>query len=277
MVEGCLTGCAAGQPSIERPIRVLSLNMLHGYPGFKDLSRRTSLIEEEIRRLDADIVLLQEVPWTPETGNVAQSMADRLGLNYATLRANGNRRLIRFEEGEAILSRFPLREVEFAELKPRAGFFEHRVVLGAVIQTPAGDLTIFVTHLTNGLAEDNQGQSASLRAFVRSVTAGPAIVAGDFNAQESSPSIQLLLDDWHDLARTIDGEVNPTCCIDDLNDPSLDGLQKRIDYIFAVPGEKGSISAVETRRVFLQPFPQGESWLWASDHTGLLAVISLEP
>lgn len=276
-VEGCLEGCAAGAAGSDGPLRILSLNMLHGYPGFEHLGRRLALIEGELERLDPDLILLQEVPWTPEMGNAAQQLAASLRMNFAYLRANGNRRLIRFEEGEAILSRFPLREPRHTELRPRAGFFEHRVVLSATAETPWGDLQLFATHLTNGRAEVNNGQIESLRAFVRSVASGPAIVAGDFNAQDDSPGIRILSKDWMDLARGPDGEVSPTCCIDDLAVASQARLNRRIDYIFAVPTGNRTIASLETRPAFSKPFGQTEGWLWASDHTGLLATVSLKP
>jgi len=74
------------------------------------------LIAQEIRRQDADIVCLQEVPWAPHIGSAAQYLAARTGLNHVYFRANGNRWTILFEEGEAILSRYPLRDVTFEEL-----------------------------------------------------------------------------------------------------------------------------------------------------------------
>ena len=61
--EGCPRG-ARRLPGGAGPLRVVDLNMLHGFPDFKDLPLRIDLIAGEIRRLDADVVLLQEVPWT---------------------------------------------------------------------------------------------------------------------------------------------------------------------------------------------------------------------
>jgi endonuclease/exonuclease/phosphatase family metal-dependent hydrolase len=78
--------------------------MLHGFPTFHRLGERLELIVDEARRLDADVVLLQEVPWTPAMGGVAEALAARLAMNHVYLRANGNRGAILFEEGEAILS-----------------------------------------------------------------------------------------------------------------------------------------------------------------------------
>jgi len=135
-VEGCPQLCAVQVRRQAGPLRVLSLNMLHGHPDFTDLPLRLDLIATEIRRLDADVVLLQETPWTRTTGNGAKYLAHQLGYNYLYYRANGNHRLILFEEGEAILSRFPLKSPQFAVLRPRLSFFESRVALSASAATP---------------------------------------------------------------------------------------------------------------------------------------------
>ena len=104
-VEGCFQGCSEPGDISQDELLIVSLNMLHGFPKFEYLSQRLEIIGEEIIELDADIVLLQEVPWTLKTGNSAKLLAEKIGMNYAYLRANGNRWAIGFEEGEAILSR----------------------------------------------------------------------------------------------------------------------------------------------------------------------------
>ena len=44
---------------------------------------------------------------TPRHGSMAERLGKALHMNYVYARANGSRRLIGFEEGSAILSRFP--------------------------------------------------------------------------------------------------------------------------------------------------------------------------
>jgi endonuclease/exonuclease/phosphatase family metal-dependent hydrolase len=105
-------------------------------------------------------------------------------MNHASLRANGNRWTILFEEGEAILSRYPLQDVTCHELRPRAALFEHRVVLQATAVTPQGEVTLFCTHLTHGDPSVNRAQFAALKAYVNQADVGTSIVAGDLNATE---------------------------------------------------------------------------------------------
>ena len=271
--EGCPSGCATAMARREGPLRILSLNVLHGFPRFDYLDERLEIIAAEVRRLDPDLVLLQEVPW--HGGNAARWLAEQAGLNHLYLRANGNRWAILFEEGEAILSRYPLRDPAWIELAPRAGFFEHRVVLGATAVTPWGDLRAFSTHLTHGDAETNRNQAASLKAFVDGDGDVPALVAGDFNAVEGSPQIQTLR--WVDTYRLAHlGEDGFTCCVDDLTASPDELLDKRIDYLFLVPGVRRA-EVVRSQPILVQPTALGSGWLRASDHAGLLTEIALEP
>jgi endonuclease/exonuclease/phosphatase family metal-dependent hydrolase len=269
-VEGCAQGCAAAGLRRDGPLRVMSLNVLHGFPRFASLDRRLAFVAQAIRENDADVVLLQEVPW--HWGNAAPRLAEETGLNHLYLRANGNRWVLLFEEGEAILSRFPLHDAVFAELEPRAGSFEHRVVLGATADTPWGPIRLFSTHLTHGEPEVNAGQVASLAAFVSRSEGGLALVGGDFNAEEHEPQIQTL--GWIDTYR----QANPddrgfTCCVRDLTVGSRESLTKRIDYLFLVPA--GRVQVVSSGLVMDEAFQTEGGWLWASDHVGLLSEIDL--
>jgi len=274
---GCPEGCALRTDRSAGPLRVMSLNMLHGFPRFQRLRERLDLIAEEIRRQDPDIVCLQEVPWTPQLGSGAQYLAERAGMNHLYLRANGNRRAILFEEGEAILSRYPLYDVDFAELQPRAGFFEHRMVLGATAVTPWGEVRVFVTHLTNGDPEVNQAQAESLMTFVTGSRCDLAIVAGDFNATEDSWQIRDVGRQAVDTYRVAHPEEGgPTCCVDDLFSPGHESLDERIDYLFLLAPPQGGATVVSCERVFERPHWVSGDWLWASDHAGLLAGFCID-
>ena len=276
-VQGCPDGCSATGSRRDGPLRVMSLNVLHGFRRFEHLSARVDLIADEIRRLDADIVCLQEVPWTWRLGDAAEVLARSTGLNHLYLRANGNRWAILFEEGVAILSRYPLREVAFAELSPRAEFFEHRVVLKATVATDWGDVRVFVTHLTDGAPEINLAQADSLVAFVAEAGEGTAVTAGDFNAREQSPQMQAISEQWVDTFRT----ANPddpgfTCCIADLTLGPQEPLEKRIDYLFLVSEAARTNRVVRSQLVLDHPFPVADRWQWASDHVGLLTTLAIE-
>ena len=277
-VTGCPEACATVGKRRNGPLRVMSLNMLHGYPTFAHMIRRLDLIVEEIRRQDADIVCLQEVPWTWKLGSGAQYLSERTGLNYFYLRANGNRWAILFEEGVVILSRYPLTEPRFIELEPQAGFFEHRVVLHAIVQIPWRSVRVFVTHLTPSAPGINRQQVEALRSFVERTGSGPAIIAGDFNAAEHSPQIKALSRKWIDVFRASNpDDAGLTCCIADLTQQPTIPLRSRVDYVFLNADAAPTAQVLLARRVLAQPFQASQSRLWASDHIGLFTMIQLGP
>jgi endonuclease/exonuclease/phosphatase family metal-dependent hydrolase len=274
-VVGCPEDCSETAAEGGESLKVISLNMLHGFPRFHRLQERLNLIASEILSQDADIVCLQEVPWTLPLGNAAEYLARGVGMNYVYLRANGNRNAILFEEGEAILSRYPLRDLDFAELLPQAGFFEHRLVLSATAVTPQGEVRLFVTHLTHGDPDINRDQVESLMIYVQSQDQRPAIMAGDFNASEDSPQIQAVTRIAVDCYRLIHPNDNGfTCCIEDLSMEPAEHLDRRIDYIFLLSDESRGVTVADCQRVLVRPSKVGDGWLWASDHVGVMATIS---
>lgn len=271
--EGCPEGCATRAERAAGPLRVMSLNMLHDFPRFEYLQQRLALIAAAIRERDPDVVCLQEVPWTMATGSSARWLASETGLNYLYLRANGNRYVILFEEGEALLSRYPLRQVESAEVAPSAGVFEHRVVLRAVAVTPDGLLRVGCTHLTNGDPATNQAQIAWLARYAGHTDYEPIVIAGDFNASKSE--IRTAAPNLTNSYRALNPEsAGLTCCIDALAAGPDERLEQRIDYVLFQPGI-GPAHLVSSQRVFTQPVWVDGGWLWASDHVGLL--VEIEP
>lgn len=260
--------------------QVMNLNMLHGFPRFEHLSERLDLIVEQINQISPDIVTLQEVPWTWRTRSAAAYLAKRTGMNYVYLPANGNRWAIFFSEGEAILSKFELKDIEFKELKPRAGFFEHRVALKATAATPWGDIHVISTHLTNGDPAINQSQVHDLMEFVVPFGNRSTIVAGDFNALEDSPQIRFLANEWIDTFRQSNPEeLGFTCCIDELTGPGIDRvLEKRIDYLFLIPHRiEPDTPLIDSLRVFDHPYSINNAQIWVSDHIGILTTFKITP
>lgn len=275
--QGCFLGCASIPPMQGDELRVLSLNVLHDRPNYESLEQRLERIGTEIRKLGADIVLLQEVPWILGLGNGAEFIAKQAKMNYVFARANGNKWTIFFEEGEAILSHYPLKKPTVFELNPLAGFFEHRIVLHSVVETSHGELDLYVSHLTNKDKKINREQANSLKTFVEESTSGVGIIGGDFNAKDDEPQIVNLSRVWLDSYR----ELNPTedgltCCIEDLTSAPGENLEKRIDYIFFARSEEVGFKLLDAHVVLDQPIHMEDGWLWASDHLGVLVSFYLD-
>jgi len=265
--DGCLDGCAVGtrRPG---PIRVLSMNVLHGFPGFDRQPERLDMVADEMVHRGVDIAVLQEVPWTPWTGAGAERIADRAGLNHVFLRANGNRFAILFEEGSAILSRFPLRDVSSVVLAPAAGPFEHRVALAATVMTPIGELRVAVTHLAGSSPQVNLGQAQSLVDWL-AAQPRPLVLGGDFNTDPGSPTYRLLTSGWTDAYWAVHpDDPGWTCCIDDLGAPPGTPMRRRVDYLFLAHGARAPVPT-RAEVVLLDPIETSSGWLRASDHAGV--------
>jgi endonuclease/exonuclease/phosphatase family metal-dependent hydrolase len=276
-LETCLESCSRHYPQAEHELQVMNLNMLHGYPEFDRLPQRIDLLADQINLIGPDVVTLQEVPWTRMTGSTARYIAQQTGMNYVYLPANGNRWTIFFAEGEAILSRYPLKDLAYVELQPRAGFFEHRVALKAIATTPFGEIQIISTHLTNGAPEINLAQTKALFDYATAFDDGVLIIGGDFNAQENSSQTRLLTSTWIDTYRRSNHQGQGlTCCAEPLYGTNIDSqLEKRIDYIFLVSNEEMAVEIVESQLVMDHPIGSGEERTWVSDHIGILTTFKI--
>jgi endonuclease/exonuclease/phosphatase family metal-dependent hydrolase len=265
-------------------ITVATLNMLHGLPRFEHLEQRKDLILSELKRLTPDVILLQEVPVLrsrPE--QIGAWLAEGLGYNLAYARANGRAFWIGFEEGEAVLSRFPIREVRRHLLLPKPGMFENRIVLRAVIDTPLGVLEVYNTHFSHRVNRDSLRleQAVDLIRYLRSTYTFrelPAVIGGDINAFPDSPPTRLLLEEGLvDAALQVDPPADgPTSWFRDITNPS-DGPRARIDYLFLyADGAEKPFTVRRCFRFLNQPFSTPTGWLWASDHVGVICELAAE-
>lgn len=189
-------------------VRIATFNILHGR-SMHDGEVLLDRYADSIRSLDADILGLQEVDrdqprsagadltavaaaamGAPEHRFVA-ALAGTPGGTWTA--ATGAEQPGSASYGVALLSRYPVRSwqvVRLPMLRTRVPFLapdtrrpiliqeEPRVAVAAVIQTPLGDVTVAVTHLTF-LPGWNTVQ---LRRLTRSLRgANPLILMGDLN------------------------------------------------------------------------------------------------
>ncbi len=192
--DGPLTPVNEGTAAVGLPqrLRLVDFNVLHGYPEFHNHEARFEDTTAALRALDPDILVLQEAWSTTEHGSMAERLAGSLGLHHVYARANGSRRLIGFEEGSAILSRFPIREANRLLLSPRRPPWENRIALVATLDLGSQSMTVVGVHLAAGSEEVAEGQASSLLARIPS--GGFVLVAGDLNAGSESPTVRRFLD-----------------------------------------------------------------------------------
>ena len=285
----CLVTASAATAADDRPLRVVTFNLLHGGPWSgltgddDDLERRLGLIVAQLRALEPDVVALQESPVSRWRGDVAARLAEALGLAHVHARATERvfpwrllGRLVMgalgFVEGPAILSRFPIVSSEIYELPRCVRRLDPRVALRADVATPAGLLTVYSTHTSR---DDCQTQRV---AQLVSAQRGPlpALLLGDLNTAESAPALRELLDHgFVDLFREANPDALGATARQDVRAPDAT-VRRRIDYVLLLPGAEVEASVVSSRVVLNAPGRRDDGQpLWPSDHYGVFAEIRL--
>jgi endonuclease/exonuclease/phosphatase family metal-dependent hydrolase len=209
-------------------MRVMTWN-LWGRQG--DWRRRRDAIASVITDTAPDVCGLQEV-WDGPDGNLADQLAERLGLRSCWVQAHRPRVEDGVSIGNAVLSRWPILAVHEMEL-PTAQLPERRVAVAARIAAPAGVLPFVTTHLTYlpGGSATRLEQVRALAGFVNEQSADragstaadragyPPVVTGDLNAEPASDELRLL------------GGL--------LTAPAVPGLVLLDAWRYAPPGEPG--------------------------------------
>jgi endonuclease/exonuclease/phosphatase family metal-dependent hydrolase len=129
----------------------------------------------------ADVFLLQEVKQAEGSPQCAgEQLAKRLGLHAAYAPAAPEVR----DQGLAILSRFPLRDIKVQPLgRYNLGFHSRvRFALEATADTPWGEVRIVNTHLDTRL--NTRDRLSQVEPAIRATAGfrGPRILGGDFNS-----------------------------------------------------------------------------------------------
>jgi endonuclease/exonuclease/phosphatase family metal-dependent hydrolase len=269
----------------ERPLRLITLNLLHGGPWSsftgddQQLEARLALIVPALRALGPDIVALQESPVTRRRGDVAARLAEALGLSHVQARATEHilpfrllGRLIvgalGFVEGPAVLSRFPIVASQIHDLPHCRRWLDARVALQADVRTPAGDLAVFSTHTSR---DDCQTRRVAELAAARD---GPTVVMGDFNTPETGLDV-FREHGLVDCFRAVRPDAPGLTVWQRIDAPSPT-VQRRVDYVFARDGRALRTRAVSARVVLDAPERRDDgAVLWPSDHYGVFVELRL--
>ncbi|HEV8675877.1 MAG TPA: endonuclease/exonuclease/phosphatase family protein [Methylomirabilota bacterium] len=288
----CLAAGREAMAEPARPLRYVSLNLLHGgvLSGLtgkdEDLEERLRIVVEELRALNPDVIGVQEASVSRRRGNVAKRLGGQLGFHYAHTTAlfrifafdwtnHFIAWLMNFTEGPAILSRFPIVDVETHNLPRCNGWYDPRVLLYARLQTPWGELGVASTHATRGFCE----ASRVVELMLARRGPRPTVLMGDFNAGETSPGILALTNGagFVDAFRTANPGVPGLTVWQRVTAPRPT-VFRRVDYLFLLPGTEVPGRVVGSRVVLDAPrqLPGGRV-LWPSDHYGVLAELEVLP
>lgn len=263
---------------IETRLRVATWNLWWRFGPWEE---RLPLIVEELARIDADVICLQEV-WSTDGTSSARHVADALGHHAVEASRLELEPGVGF--GNAVVSRWPITGSEWRPLSAGSGPDEHRLVLRADVDGPRGALQVFSTHL-NWRMDHSAIRQVQVRELAQLVADSrpreyPPIVCGDFNAEPHSAEMGqltglqalavddvLLIDGWR-VAHSTD----PGFSWDGRNPFVAAQLEwdRRIDYVLVGWPKAGGAGNVVHAELFGTE-PTGG--IWPSDHFGVLAEL----
>jgi endonuclease/exonuclease/phosphatase family metal-dependent hydrolase len=253
-ILACAASFTSGRAAEPVRVRVLTYNIQHGAgtDGKIDLARTAAVI----KRLTPDLVALQEVDKaTTRSRGVDQAaeLGKLTGMHVAFGKAMD---FAGGQYGEAILSRYPLSEVQVHNLPFTPGCEPRCAIAARVRLGKDGPEFVFAgTHLEHAKAPVRLCQAQKLNPALAAKNTLPTILAGDFNDVPDSPALKVLHSHWTDATS---GQPDPTW-------PS-DQPRLKIDYVFSRPVDGWRV--VEKQVI-------NESV--ASDHRPLLVVLEWVP
>src|SRR5438093_1206874 len=270
-----------GTRTAPRPLRIVTINLLHGgmtselVGRDQHLEERLTMVVRELRTLDADVVGVQEASRGRRRGDVAARLASALGFHHVYAPAAPRwplvSRVLGLEEGPAVLSRFPIVTSHVHPIDGCGGLYRRGLVC-AVLATPRGALEACSTHL-DGSDCDAERVASILGA--RPCTA-PLLLMGDLNATEQSKGIRNLIAALG-LVDTF-REANPAAPGFTVWQPvwlERPFASRRVDFILLAPGANTRVRVVASRLVLNQPSRTQGRVLWPSDHYGVLSEVAI--
>jgi len=251
----------------EKPLTFLSANLWHDWPRNRRIRARLQCFVDLVLNEDVDILLIQELMRTKDF-HADKWLSDRLGMAYIYSRSNGNAQEIGFEEGLAIFSRYPIRSHRLAQLSDQNNPFSRRMALGTSVETNLGELDVYSVHL-GLLGRQNKRQFFNLKKWVEEQSGRmPAVIGGDFNAQENTSQIRSAKRSWYDSHRSMNPDGNEHS--HELRWPWGQVIKRsRLDYLFLRRGMR-AWEVDEARHINTDGCP-------LYDHRPVLVRASLNP
>lgn len=258
-------------------IRVATLNIWNRMGPWEE---RLVAIRKELERIQPDILGMQEVLVLPEHEfDQARSIAEGFGYHTAFGRSPD---ATAYGMGNAILSRWPIvRTLVFG----LPGTDEHRCLVFAEIDSPAGKIPFFSTHL-NWRFEESDVRQLQVQCITRFVDANapregyPPIVVGDFNAEPDSDEIRFMRGLTSLGGRSVhfadsfglagDKSLGATFSLKNPYAALLREPDRRIDYVWVRGGDERFRGEPLSARVCFDR-PEGEAY--PSDHFGVVAEL----
>lgn len=262
-------GADGGAPS--GGFTLLTMNLWNAYLN-GDWDTRRQMVADLIGARSPDAVCLQEVVQSGSIENGAAWLANATGYSDHFVQTHD---AFVFQEGIGVLSRHPILATEDAQLPITDLGIAMRAILSADLDTPDGVVRVFCSHMSISTDETEKADEsvAAFRFMDARRTAGAAYFGGDLNAEPDTLAMRVLRGEaTHGM---VSGDLVDAWTTANPSDPGFtipsDGPDRRIDYIYAVPGSTDPLpSGVTCERVLTAPM----GGVYASDHVGVLCRFS---
>lgn len=174
-------------PKNQSEFKVVSYNIR--WRGGEDLLKLIELFQTDPEIGGATVLGLQEVDRNKKRtkqANTVKQMAEALGMHYAWAAPPAAKATGEEETGVAILSIYPLRDVQRIVLPHRGPGKRRRVALGATINIHSTSLRFYSVHSENRMSVTKKmdQMKAAVDDLARFPRATPAIILGDLNTWE---------------------------------------------------------------------------------------------
>lgn len=233
-----------------------------------DWPARFAYILEEIRRLDVDVIGLQEVIQRANLDNQAMQMADSLGYYYYFDSVDSEGQAQRY--GNAIVSRYPIEQTNFRRLQP---FNRFRKAVHAKLNVKGNIVDVYNTHLHHSILDHDirKVQINDLLSFIEETNNGSHIfVTGDFNANPDWEETALMYDSFIDVYPLFhENHLDPEHGT--LN-PRMGHQRRRIDYVFFGRQSMNRLIPISAELILDR---EHDNPRMESDHFGVLARFEL--
>ncbi len=172
---------AAPVSDAAKPLRVVTFNVHYAL----DVPALAASLRANPALREADVFLLQEIESHEKEGSSrTRRLADALGLNYVYAPARYAKDGGRCTHGLAILSRYPISEVEIVPL-PRYDLgakTRRRIAVGATVAVSGQPLRVYNVHLDTRInTADRLAQLQPVLEAARRHPVESVVIGGDFN------------------------------------------------------------------------------------------------
>jgi endonuclease/exonuclease/phosphatase family metal-dependent hydrolase len=268
-------GYDTGETETKFSLKIWTFNLLNpSNPLAKgaDVKLRTQIVIDAIKKEQPDLIAFQEVVDSSSIPNRAAFIAEATGYSWAWQQEYT---LLLYDEGIAILSKWPILETESHELPHKDLALFTRYVLRVRVDTPAENTDFYCSHfIAFGIENQSADQALTAFEFINKSSVGlPSFFAGDLNAGPDTIYMRFLR--GKESYKGVIGNFTDAWLAANPGDPGLtvesDKPYDRIDYIYIVPSAPFPTVATDCKLIFDEPVDS----VYASDHIGVSCNVSL--